>query len=219
MGKHNIECQDVNPVYLMRRIRRDILDGALHSERYLSAKPGWKLTHLIFLLIGAIWIWLSRVSPQDALAGNGIAPRSGFLAPDFDLTTPQGKQISLSELRGHPVIINLWASWCPPCREEMPALQKMYETYHAQGLEILAVNATHQDDAQAAINFSTQLGLTFPILLDNDGSVSRLYQLQSLPTTFFVGTDGSIQDVVVGGPMAEALLRVRIDHLLGKMRP
>jgi peroxiredoxin len=101
----------------------------------------------------------------------------------------------------------------------MPVLQKMYETYHTQGLEILAVNATHQDDAQAAIEFSTRLDLTFPILLDNDGSVSRLYQLQSLPTTYFVGRDGEIQDVVVGGPMAEALLRIRIERLLGETQP
>jgi peroxiredoxin len=185
----------------------------------LQTKTGWKLTQIIFLLAGVVWIWLSRVSPQDALAGNGIAPRAGFQAPGFGLPTPQGKQISLSELRGQPVIINLWTSWCPPCREEMPVLQKMYETYHTQGLEILAVNATHQDDAQAAIEFSTRLDLTFPILLDNDGSVSRLYQLQSLPTTYFVGRDGEIQDVVVGGPMAEALLRIRIERLLGETQP
>jgi peroxiredoxin len=101
----------------------------------------------------------------------------------------------------------------------MPALQKVYETYHQQGLEILAVNATNQDDVQAAIEFSTRLGLTFPIVLDSDGVVSRLYQQQSLPTTYFVRRDGSIQEVIVGGPMAEALLRVRVDSLLGETPP
>jgi len=166
-----------------------------------------------------MWIWFSRVSPEDALAGNTFAPRPGFQAPDFVLTSPNGEQISLSELRGQAVIINLWASWCPPCREEMPALQKMYETYHTHGLEILAVNATNQDKVQAAVEFSNRLGLTFPMLLDQDGSVSRLYQLQSLPTTYFVGRDGFIQDVVIGGPMAEALLRVRIERLLGAIQP
>lgn len=163
-----------------------------------------------------MWIWLSRVSPQDALAGESMAPHVGFRAPEFELPTPQGKQISLSELRGQAVIINLWASWCPPCREEMPALQEVYESYHDQGLEILAVNATNQDDLTAAVEFSNQLGLAFPILLDSDGEVSRLYRLQSLPTTYFIGRDGFIRDVVVGGPMAEALLRVRVERLLGE---
>jgi cytochrome c biogenesis protein CcmG/thiol:disulfide interchange protein DsbE len=189
------------------------------SERLLPAKPGQVLIHLVLLFAGAIWIWFSRVSPQDVLADSRIAPRPGFQAPDFNLSTSQGTQISLSTLHGQPVIINLWASWCPPCREEMPALQKVYETYHEQGLEILGVNATNQDDVQAANEFSNRLGLTFPILLDGDGRVSRLYQLQSLPTTFFVGRDGSIQDVIIGGPMAEALLRVRVEHLLGKVQP
>ena len=178
-----------------------------------------KLTHLVLLLAGALWIWLSRVSSQDALAGESAVPRVGFRAPDFELSTPQGTQISLSDLRGQAVIINLWASWCPPCRAEMPALQKVYETYHKQGLEILAVNATNQDDAQSAVEFSSQLGLTFPILLDNDGAISRLYQLHSLPTTYFVGRDGSIQEVEVGGPMSEALLRVRVERMLGETLP
>jgi cytochrome c biogenesis protein CcmG/thiol:disulfide interchange protein DsbE len=163
-----------------------------------------------------MWIWLSRVSPQDALAGESMAPHVGFRAPEFELPTSQGEQISLSELRGQAVIINLWASWCPPCREEMPALQKVYESYHDQGLEILAVNATTQDNLTAAVEFSNQLGLAFPILLDTEGEVSSLYRLQSLPTTYFVGRDGFIRDVVVGGPMAEALLRVRVQRLLGE---
>jgi peroxiredoxin len=189
------------------------------SERLLPAKSNRVLTHLVLLLAGALWIWFSRVSPQNALADGSVAPRPGFQAPDFELPTSQGKQISLSGLHGQPVIINLWASWCPPCREEMPALQKVYEDYREQGLEILAVNATSQDDVQAAVEFSTRLGLTFPLLLDSDGRVSHLYQLQSLPTTYFVGRDGSIQEVVVGGPMAEALLRVRVERLLGEAQP
>jgi len=185
----------------------------------VDARLGRKFTHIILLLAGALWIWFSRITPQDALAGNIIAPRPGFQAPDFDLPTSQGAQIALSSLRGQPVIINLWASWCPPCREEMPALQKVYDSYHEQGLEILAVNATSQDDVQAAIEFSTRLGLTFPILFDRDSRVSRLFQLQSLPTTYFVGRDGLIQEVVVGGPMAEALLRIRVERLLGVPSP
>lgn len=174
---------------------------------------------MIILLVGAAWIWLSRVTTQSALANSKVAPHPGFQAPDFALKTSQGEQISLSDLHGQVVIINLWASWCPPCRVEMPELQKVYRAYRDRGLQVLAVNVTNQDDAQAAVKFSTQLGLTFPILLDLDGSVSRAYQLQALPTTYFVDRDGIIQDVVVGGPMSEALLRVKVENLLEKVAP
>ncbi len=112
------------------------------------------------------------------------------------------------------MLINLWTSWCPPCKAEMPALQRVYEDYQEQGLEILAVNATNQDRLADAAAFAGQLGLTFPILFDEDGEVSLLYQLRSLPTTYFIDRQGIIQDVVIGGPMSEALLRIRIDQLL-----
>jgi cytochrome c biogenesis protein CcmG/thiol:disulfide interchange protein DsbE len=112
------------------------------------------------------------------------------------------------------VLINIWTSWCPPCRAEMPALQQVYEAYRDQGFEILAVNATNQDSQQDAVGFAQELGLTFPILLDSTGEVSNLYQLRSLPTSFFVDSRGIIHEVVIGGPMSEALLRTRVQQLL-----
>ncbi len=98
----------------------------------------------------------------------------------------------------------------------MPALERVYQDYQADGLVILAINTTHQDELQTALDFASSLNLTFPILLDQDGEVSSLYQLQAMPTTFFVDRAGIIQDVVVGGPMAEALLRVRAEQLIEK---
>ena len=93
-------------------------------------------------------------------------------------------------------------------------MQNAYEAYHDQGFEILAVNATNQDTQQDAIDFAGQYGLTFPILLDTSGEVSGLYQLRSLPTSFFIDQNGVIQDVVIGGPMSEALLRSRVQQLI-----
>ncbi|MCK4977815.1 MAG: TlpA family protein disulfide reductase [Anaerolineales bacterium] len=130
------------------------------------------------------------------------------------METIHGETVTLSELQGRPVIINLWASWCPPCRAEMPALQNVYEDYQDQGLVVLAVNATDQDNLDEAIEFAQEHWLTFPVLLDVTGMVSRMYKLQSLPTTFFVDDTGVIQEIVIGGPMAEALLRVRVEQLL-----
>lgn len=95
----------------------------------------------------------------------------------------------------------------------MSLLQKMQEEYASKGLWILAVNSTIQDDPESAQTFAENIGLSFPVLLDIKGNVSRDYQLQALPTTFFIGPDGIIRDVVVGGPISEALLKTRIEDL------
>jgi peroxiredoxin len=173
----------------------------------------WLIFSILVLLVSAGWIWLSRTPPGSTAPGRLPVPRQGFLAPDFSLRTSSGETITLSDLRGRPVLINLWASWCPPCRAEMPAMQRLYEEYKDQGFLVLAINATNQDNASAAEAFVREHQLTFPILFDVDGNVSRQYQLRSLPTTFFVDPDGVIQEVVIGGPMAEALLRIRVEQL------
>ncbi|MGH2592125.1 MAG: TlpA disulfide reductase family protein, partial [Anaerolineae bacterium] len=130
--------------------------------------------------------------------------------------TLDGKMVTLSELRGQAVLINLWASWCPPCRAEMPALDAVYRQYRNDGFVVLAVNTTYQDSEADARTFAQNLGLTFPILLDRDGATSRRYLLQALPTTYFVGRDGSIRDIVIGGPMSEALIASKVEGLLAE---
>jgi thiol-disulfide isomerase/thioredoxin len=174
----------------------------------------WTYFSVLVLLAGAGWIWASRVPDGATMPGGIPAPRQGFQAPDFTLETAAGEPVRLSELRGQPVLINLWASWCTPCRAEMPVLERAYQEYRGRGFTLLAVNATVQDSRQAALAFAQENGLTFPILLDADGRVSELYALRALPTSFFVNADGAIQEVVVGGPMSEVLLRVRIEELL-----
>lgn len=179
--------------------------------------PGrWKIYSLVILLLGAGWTWASRAPAGSLGAGAIAAPQAGFLAPDFKLETLQGAGLSLGDLRGRPVIVNVWATWCPPCRAEMPALERVYQAYRAQGLEVLAVNATSSDSPTAAQAFAQEYGLTFPVLLDAQGSVASHYQAWSLPTTFFVDRQGVIREVVVGGPMSETLLQIRVQQLLEK---
>ena len=168
----------------------------------------------LVLLLGAAWIALSAVPDGSTTAGAIPAPQKGFLAPDFNLQTLNGESLRLSDFRGQPVLINLWASWCPPCRAEMPAMQSVYETYKDQGFVILAVNATNQDSKADAAAFVAEYQLTFPVLLDINGEVSQAYQLRSLPTSFFVNREGIITEVIIGGPMAEALLMTRVENLL-----
>ena len=184
--------------------------------RTLPGRGAWRIFSLVVLLLSAAWVWLSA-APDGATTGGMIpAPRAGFLVPDFSLPDAEGNLTTLSDLRGQAVLVNLWASWCTPCQAEMPAMQRVFEEYKDQGFTILAVNATQQDSQAAAIQFAAEKGLTFPILFDLDGSVARSYQMTALPSSFFILPDGTINEVIIGGPMAEALLRVRVEQLLEK---
>jgi peroxiredoxin len=174
------------------------------------------LLSILILAIGAGWIFISTTNPETYNGLGVAAPQAGFLAPDFTLQTPDGESLTLSDFRGQPVLVNLWASWCGPCRAEMPAMERVFQEYKDQGVAILAVNATNQDSVNAAVSFADQNGLTFPLLMDVDGSVSRSYELRALPSSFFIDRDGVIHEVVIGGPMAEALLRSRIQSLLAE---
>ncbi len=173
-----------------------------------------RIFFILILVAGLAWIGISADPAGNAGAGGVPAPQAGFLAPDFTLKTPEGETFTLSKLQGKAVLINLWATWCPPCRAEMPAIQKLYDEYKDRGLVVLAVNSTVQDDPFAIAPFIEEYRLTFPILLDETGEVSQAYQLRSLPSSYFIRRDGIINEVVIGGPMSEALLRTRIEDIL-----
>jgi len=166
------------------------------------------------LVAGLVWIFISADRAGTSTAGEIPAPHEGFLAPDFTLRNSDGEIVTLSNLHGQAVLVNLWATWCPPCRAEMPAIQKMYDEYKDQGLVVLAINMTYQDNAAAVLPFTQEYKLTFPILIDDTGDVGDKYELRSLPSSFFINRDGFIQEVVIGGPMSEALLRTRIEKIL-----
>ena len=172
------------------------------------------ILYILILIAGASWIALSTDNTGASTSGSIPAPQAGFAAPNFTLKTPDGTSYTLADLRGQAVLVNLWATWCPPCRAEMPAIERMYEEYKDQGFVVLAVNMTYQDDPFAVAPFTAEYGLTFPILLEETGDVAAAYQLRSLPTSLFIGRDGIIQEVIVGGPMSEALLRTRIEQIL-----
>jgi peroxiredoxin len=181
----------------------------------LSFSRWWIVTFLI-LTLSAAWIWFSRLPTPTLDADRIPAPRENFPAPDFALTTFDGESKTLSSQRGKVVIVNLWASWCGPCRAEMPALKKIYEANRQRGLVVFAVNSTFQDNEQDARLFARDLNLTFDLLLDPDGAVSRRYLLRALPSTFFIDRRGIIRTVIVGGPMSEATLQTQVETLLAE---
>jgi cytochrome c biogenesis protein CcmG, thiol:disulfide interchange protein DsbE len=179
------------------------------------SRKSWNILTFIILFTGALWVRFTAAHFGLGTNGKTPAPHQGFLAPDFTAQSLSGEEVSLSSLKGRPVLVNLWASWCLPCRKEMPALERIYQEYQDEGLTILAVNATSQDQIDKVNAFVKEYRLTFPILLDNNGEIIKAYQISAFPTSFFISADGVIQDVVVGGPMSEALLRSRVEHLLG----
>jgi peroxiredoxin len=114
-------------------------------------------------------------------------------APDFTLHTMNGPNLRLQEQRGRVVMVNFWATWCGPCRQEMPQLNRLYEKYHAAGFVLLGVNV--DDDTRKAAEVAGKLGVTFPVLLDTDKAVSKLYELSTMPSTVIIDRDGKVRYV------------------------
>ncbi|MGC8874897.1 MAG: TlpA family protein disulfide reductase [Chloroflexia bacterium] len=134
----------------------------------------------------------------------------GDPAPDLALEDLNGQTVRLSDYRGRPVLVHFWASWCAPCREELPELQKVFSAQGPDGLMILAVNTTFQDRIVDVERMRTDLGLTFPILLDRDGKAAAAYRASAWPTSVFVDRQGRVHLVQIG-PMSrrfvESVLR------------
>jgi len=120
-----------------------------------------------------------------------IAPSTA--APDFTLRTMSGPNLRLSEQRGRVVMVNFWATWCGPCRQELPQLNRLYEKYRASGFVMLGVNV--DEDVRKAAEVAGKLGVTFPVLLDTDKAVSRLYDLSTMPSTVLIDRDGKVRHV------------------------
>ena len=138
-------------------------------------------------------------------------PTQNAEVPDFTLETVDGKTVSLSDYRGRPVVINFWATWCAPCREEMPLLQETYDAHRDDGLVVIGVNV--RETPEKVKRFLAEVGVEFPVLLDSEGAAVNRYLVTSLPLTFFVDREGRLRTLVVGG-MTEAVLEERLARIL-----
>ena len=136
------------------------------------------MRHLLLTLFLACASAHATVTPQAA-------------APDFTLRSAEGKNLRLKEQRGQVVLVNFWASWCGPCRQEMPHLNRLYDKYRASGFTLLGVNI--DDDPRKATGTAAHWGLKFPVLLDADKAVSKLYDLGSMPATVLIDRDGKVR--------------------------
>lgn len=167
---------------------------------------------IIFLIF---WLMIAGLPSGTDVWADDVRPDTGHLAPDFALRTLEGNTVRLSEYRGQKVVlINFWATWCPPCQLEMPTMQQIYSEYKGRGFEILAVNI-EPDAKQEIRDFIKELRLTFPIVLDPDMKVSRKYRLIGLPVSVLIDRQGIIRAKDVGyHDWANKASRTRVESLL-----
>ena len=143
-----------------------------------------------------------------------VAPRVDRMAPGFELDNLDGQAVSLESLRGRYIMLNFWATWCGPCRNEMPFMQEIYENpdWSAQGLRIVAVNIG--ESASQAKAFMDEFGFEFQVLLDSDTRIAAAYNIRGIPTTFFIDRDGVIRDIRVGTFRSRAEIEGKLQNLI-----
>jgi peroxiredoxin len=179
-----------------RRIGRS-LDRNTAAGAQAATNQGWILAGIKRkgimktrnLLAGLVYSAFAATS----LASSGLA---GQPAPDFALKSSTGENLRLSEYRGDVVMINFWATWCGPCRQEMPLLDELYSRYQRVGFNLLGVNI--DDDSSRAMAMINELGVSFPVLFDASKEVSRLYDVDAMPVTIIVDRDGNVRHVHQG---------------------
>ena len=156
------------------------------------------------VIIGIFVAFLSSgLTGKSGVTGKSGEQLEGMMAPDFTAISTDGSTISLSDYRGFPVVLNFWASWCPPCREEAPFLQRIWSENQNQGIVILGVNV--QDRKDDSLEYLEEFGVTFYNVYDEGGRITVDYGVTGLPVTFFIDRRGNVVGRWVGGISFEAL--------------
>ncbi|MFQ5343666.1 MAG: TlpA family protein disulfide reductase [Anaerolineae bacterium] len=178
-------------------------------------RRGFVLVGVVVLAIVATACGVARGQSAGTASGVPVGSNAGMRAPDFTLTeVTTGEPVSLSQFRGRPVLINFWATWCGPCRLEMPHLQAAYEQYRDEGFTVLAVDVKFDDGPEAVQAFIDELGLTFPIVKDEAGVVEiDKYNVLGYPTSVFIDRDGVIQ-YVHRGPLTKDFIAEKLKDIL-----
>ena len=175
---------------------------------------------VLALIVGGLWYWQNRGSgtSHDAYGtvalpdeknptGESPSPRAGRAGPDFLLERPEGGTVRLSDLQGHPVLLNFWATWCAPCRQEIPELVAAYQQYEARGLIVLGVDLQEADSK--VLEFAQEFGITYPVVIDRDGEVKGVWRaggpFSGLPASYFIDSTGVVRDSYPGQLTKELL--------------
>jgi len=161
----------------------------------ITPKTGLVLGIVLLMLVAGCYL-----SPETSSKIESVSTVEGVLidnlAPDFTLTNLEGETITLSSLRGMPIMLNFWATWCGPCRNEMPYIQEVYEQWQDSNLLVLTIN--DREDPSKVHQFMQENDLSFLVLLDSDGYVFSKYEIKYIPTTFFIDEGGIIREKRIG---------------------
>jgi peroxiredoxin len=192
LEKHNLKLDDIKLViantsmvnkYIAEYV---VADASTDAERQNRVNE-WRTT-----------LFQTSKVERFKSSGTGPAPRVGSEAPDFTLKDLGGKEVKLSDLRGRPVMLNFWATWCPPCRAEIPVIRELYAETNANGEAYEILGVATQSDAQTIQAFAEELDITFPILPDAENRITELYHVLPIPTSFFIDKDGIIRYMHIG---------------------
>jgi cytochrome c biogenesis protein CcmG, thiol:disulfide interchange protein DsbE len=171
---------------------------------------------VVLAMLAALIPLLRDVAPPVRTAvpaGAETALRTSEVAPAFTLPTIDGQEVSLSDYRGQVVLVNIWATWCPPCVREIPRLVRVHEQFKDQGFAVIGINTTYQDQLDKVTTFVRDQGISYPVLLDHDGAVGAQYSSRLMPTSYLIDRDGKIVVTKVG-EVDEAQLREQVAALL-----
>jgi cytochrome c biogenesis protein CcmG, thiol:disulfide interchange protein DsbE len=161
----------------------------------------------LMLIAGPAFLSSLPSAPKPALQSGmqrGM-PQEGEPIPDFELSTLDGRKVRLADLRGSPVLINFWATWCGPCKQEMPLLVEQYNWNKGKGLRVLAIDTLANDNVDDMRAFAQKFNMTFDVLVDEQDAIAGGWEVMGLPTTFFVKPDGTVAKVHVGQLTADQL--------------
>jgi peroxiredoxin len=220
--------------------KRDLAERiGLLNTRVLVRRVVYPLV-VIIAIIGVIW-WIENrgddatsssgveygardIDPRFVPDGFDVGTDVGQIAPDFELESLSGGETWLTDFRGHPVVLNFWATWCQPCRQELPQLVSAYDQLQDEGLVIVGLNM--QEGRDLITPFAEDRGIDFPVLIDRDGDVGDQYRLLGLPTTYFIDANGvvvsvfrgpledTVQDTDVRGAIGATELQQRIAEIM-----
>ena len=184
------------------------------KRRLLPAGSG--IFALVLLLLFACSVFGPGCSKKEESSPTEYGPYVGAIAPNFSLASLDGETVELHSLRGNVVILDFWATWCPPCRITLPLLQRVYDRTRGRRVEIYAIS-TDRAPEERVRRFAEKMGLSVPILLDRRGLVSRAYRIRAIPSLFIIDQTGKICDKHVGADRSmDKILLNKVSELLGK---
>ena len=197
----------------MSNYHRSVAHGRRAAQRQKKMRQSKIMLAVALILIlsgvgSLIWMSLKTAAPKPTTNSYGAPAlaQQGGTVTDFSIGSLAGGNIALSDYAGDVIIMNFWATWCPPCRAEMPGLNRFYEAYQDKGVVLLAIN--EEESVETVRPFIQNNNFTFPVLLDLQGKVAQQYSTRSFPTTFIIDREGVIQHVQTGEISEDELARI-----------